>query len=409
MILAVAAAAQEVPRALFPPPQPVPEAVTPPSPATAIKVEDLTPPESTALGLADAEADLGGPLWAKGAPPDLPGLLARLPASITEPTLAGLQRSLLAAPMPTDSGADALFLLRLDRLLAMGEAATTLQLLAQVPEGTKGPELEARRLQARFAAGQVEPACAAANAPMVADAPWPEARIVCAALAGDMPSVELGLDLLDSGDAAPAPVLAGLARAAVAGGRFSLPAPVPHDPLLLPLLRSVPLDLDEAALASLSVPARRTIAENAGVAAASRAAVLMRRAGPSVRPELNGTAPADWMGAMAGVSLEKATHWLALADGLGLDVPEPVWRELARSAPPDSDPPPDLLLWRGFERARLQDQRGGMLLYTLLLLNGRPEAVAPVTLRRALDALLALGLERDARALAAGTGGALGL
>jgi hypothetical protein len=45
----------------------------------------------------------------------------------------------------------------------------------------------------------------------------------------------------------------------------------------------------------------------------------------------------------------------------------------------------------------------------LLLLAGRPEGAASVTLRRALDALLALGLERDARALAAGTGGALGL
>ena len=50
-----------------------------------------------------------------------------------------------------------------------------------------------------------------------------------------------------------------------------------------------------------------------------------------------------------------------------------------------------------------------MLLYTLLLLDGRPEAVAPVTLRRGLDSFLTLGLERDARALAAGTGGALGL
>jgi hypothetical protein len=398
-----------VPRALFPPPPSAPEVVMPPSTAAAIKVEDLTPPESTSLGLADAEAELGGPLWTKGVPPDLPELLSRLPASITEPTLAGLQRSLLAAPMPMNDGADALFLLRLDRLLAMGEGATALQLLAQVQDGTKGPELELRRLQARFAAGQVEPACAAAKAQMVADAPWPEARIVCAALAGDMASVELGLDLLDGGDADPAPVLAGLARAAVAGARFSLPAPVPDDPLLLPLMRAVPLDLDEAALASLSVPAKRAVAENVGVAAASRAAVSTRRAGPSVRPELNGTAPADWMGAAAGVPILKATSWLALADGLGLDVPEPVWREFARSAPPDSNPAPDLLLWRGFERARLRDQRGGMLLYTLLLLDGRPEGAASVTLRRALDALLALGLERDARALAAGTGGALGL
>ena len=383
--------------------------MAPARPPAAIKVEDLTPPPAAVPGLADAEAALGGPLWAKGAPAGIAGLLARLPSVIAEPTLAGLQRALLAAPMPSDAGGDDLLLLRLDRLLAMGDPATALELLAQVPDGGKGPELEVRRLQARLAAGQIEPACAAAKAQAVAAAPWPEARIVCAALARDMASVELGLDLLDSGDAAASPTLAGLARAAVAGTRFPLQGPVPDDLLLLPLLRAVPLDLDEAALASLTMPARQAVADNQGVAAASRAAAMPRRAGPSVRPELNGTAPSDWMAAMAGVPVEKVSRWLALTDGLGLEVPEAVWQRLAEAARPDDDPAPDLLLWRGFERARLQEQRGAMLLYTLLLLDGRPEAVAPVTLRRGLDSFLTLGLERDARALAAGTGGALGL
>ena len=41
--------------------------------------------------------------------------------------------------------------------------------------------------------------------------------------------------------------------------------------------------------------------------------------------------------------------------------------------------------------------------------QGRPEAAAPITLRRALDALVGLDLQPAARALAAGTGGALGL
>ena len=382
--------------------------MAPASPPAAIKVEDLTPPPEAAPGLADAEAALGGPLWAKGAPAGIAGLLARLPSVIAEPTLAGLQRALLAAPMPSDAGGDDLLLLRLDRLLAMGDAATALELLAQVPDGGKGPELEVRRLQARLAADQIEPACAAAKAQAVAAAPWPEARIVCAALARDMASVELGLDLLESGDAAT-PTLAGLARAAVAGTRFPLQGPVPDDLLLLPLLRAVPLDLDEAALASLAMPARQAVADNQGVAAATRAAAMPRRAGPSVRPELNGTAPSDWMAAMADLPAEQVSRWLALTDGLGLEVPEAVWERLAAMPRAIDDPAPDLLLWRGFEQARLQDQRGAMLLYTLLLLDGRPEAVAPVTLRRGLDALLTLGLERDARALAAGTGGALGL
>ena len=113
-----------------------------------------------------------------------------------------------------------------------------------------------RRLQARFAAGQVEPACAAAKAQAAAEAPWPEARIVCAALARDMAAVELGLDLLDERRAGPDPSLAGLARAAVAGARFALQAPVPDDPLLLPLLRARAAGSStEAALASPAVPA----------------------------------------------------------------------------------------------------------------------------------------------------------
>jgi hypothetical protein len=70
---------------------------------------------------------------------------------------------------------------------------------------------------------------------------------------------------------------------------------------------------------------------------------------------------------------------------------------------------PDLFLWRGLEQARLQGQRGAVLLHALLLLGGRPEAASPVALRRALDALVALGLDRRAAAVAAGTGGALGL
>src|SRR5262249_55504467 len=105
LLLAAPAAAQEIPRTLFPAPQPAPEVIAPTTPAAPIKVEDLTPPDASSEGLADAEAALAGPLWAKGAPPEIADLLAQLPSVIAEPTLTGLQRSLLAAPMPTDTGA----------------------------------------------------------------------------------------------------------------------------------------------------------------------------------------------------------------------------------------------------------------------------------------------------------------
>ena len=154
----------------------------------------------------------------------------------------------------------------------------------------------------------------------------------------------------------------------------------------------------------------RALAVNPVLPSAARAAASgPPRAGPSVRPELAGNVPGDWMAALATVAAPQRARWAALVDGLSLEVPAAVWAELDRTVPASTDPAPDLLLWRGFELARINEQRGGMLLFTLLLLDGRPEGAAPVTLRRGLDALVELGLTAQARYLAAGTGGAVGL
>ena len=106
----------------------------------------------------------------------------------------------------------------------------------------------------------------------------------------------------------------------------------------------------------------------------------------------------------------KRAPWLALADGLGLDVPEPVWAELAQvGAAPAPTRRPTCCCGAGSSAPGCRTSAAACCSIRLLLLDGRPEGAAPVTLRRALDALSSLGLERDARALAAGTGGALGL
>jgi hypothetical protein len=410
MLVGIPAVAAEEPRALFPnTPPPVVAPPPPPALTAPIKVESLAPPTLSALGLPAAETLLGGPLWANGSPPDLELLLRRLPAEITDPTLLALQRALLTAPGPADA-ADALLLTRVDRLLAMAEPAAAEQLLELVPDTPPSAEFTSRRLLAAFAAGQTESACADAQAQAAVASPLPQARIVCAALARDPAAVELGLDLLESRGEPADSTLAGLARAAAAGGRFALRAPVPDDPLLLPLLRAVPLDIDPGVVAGLPLPVRRALAVNPELPSAARAAASgPPRAGPSVRPELAGNAPGDWMAALATVPTPQRARWAALVDGLGLEVPAAVWAELDRTVLASTDSAPDLLLWRGFEIARINEQRGGMLLFTLLLLDGRPEGAAPVTLRRGLDALVELDLTAQARYLAAGTGGAVGL
>ena len=173
--------------------------------------------------------------------------------------------------------------------------------------------------------------------------------MVCAALARDATAVEPGLDRLEALDIAADPNLAGLARAAVAGTRYTLRPPVADDAILLPLLRSVPLDLDAAAVASLPVPARKAVADNPGLASAVRAAVVApARPGPSIRSELNGVDPADWAAAVAGVPPEQRARWAALVDGLGVAIPDTVWNEVRQTVGAEPGSPPSLFLWRGW-------------------------------------------------------------
>ncbi|MFO1075299.1 MAG: hypothetical protein U1E17_21915 [Geminicoccaceae bacterium] len=417
LLAGVSAAAQPGPQPLFPPappPQPapapsIPLAVPPPTIAPPpITLVPLPPAPEAAPGLAAAAAELRGPLWSAGAPPDLAALLARLPGEITEPSLRQLQLALLLAPGPSGPDEAALLAVRLDRLLAMAAPEAALDLLAALPPERLTPELRARQVLAGLAADRSQAACATAAAEPATAAPWPQARLVCAALAGDPRGVELGLDLLTARGQVPAPALAELAEAVAGGRRLALSTPLSDDPLLLPLLRRAELDLRPGMAAALPLPARRALLANTQVAAAVRAAAAGERPGPSARPELNGTAAADWAASFAAVPPAQQARWAALVDGQGLELPEAIWVRLAADAAAAAPAPP-LALWRGFEVARARGQRGAMLLYLLLLLDGRPEQAAPVTLRRALDALGDLDLAPAARALAAGTGGAIGL
>ena len=410
VLLTLPVAAQEAPRPLFPgaPPEqpaPAPSATPPTGP---IEVQDLAAPGAWIAGLPGAEADLGGPLWAGGTPPDLAELLGRLPTSIDEPTLVALQSALLAAPGPAEDPGFRLLEVRLGRLLAMGEAETALQVLASAPEPLP-PGLAALHLRAQLASGAVKPACEAVVGRTEESSPWPEAQLVCAALARDGTATELALDRLGALDLPADPNLPGLARASVTDGRYALRQPVRDDSVLLPLLRAVAIDVDPSVVRAQPLPARTALAANPCLASAARAAAVQPAPPPSLRIELNGTAPTDWAAAAAAVPADRRARWTALVDGLGLALPAEIWSQLARlpSVPPAEAP--DLAYWHGFEIARLDEQRGTMLVHLLLLLDGRPDAAAPVTLRRALDGLLALDLEQDARALAAGTGGALGL
>lgn len=431
-LLTTPAAAQQGPRPLFPalsPTAPAPAlpstpAVRPartrlpagptilePSPAVSpIQVESLAPPTLAALGLASAQDELGGLLWPNGAPEHLAILLDRLPVEIAEPTLRSLQRALLAAPGPGLGAPREIFFRRVERLLAMGEADAALEVLALIPDGSEGLEVEALRLRARLAADRIEEACTAADTSTATGEPWPEARLLCAALRRDVPAVALALDLFRERGQRIEPTLAGLAGAYANGDRYKLTGAMPADPLLLPLLRRAMLDVTADTVARLPPNGRRALGANPNLATAIRnAAGGPVRPGPSIRPTLAGHEPADWVADIGTVPAPQRASYFALLDGLGLEVPEPAWAELGSRLQGDAFTAPELFLWRGLERAVAAERRGEALLYTLLLLDGRPEITDPVGLRAALQVLRGVGLAGTAKALAAGTGGALGL
>jgi hypothetical protein len=339
-------------------------------------------------------------LWTGAAPAALAARIARLPAHIDNPVLHRLQRDLLLAPGPA-TGADAdVVRARVDRLLAMGEAAAAAELLATLPPLPAGEELDDLRVAALLAADQVEPGCGIVDQVTDETAPWPEARLVCAALRDDDARVELLLSLMAERGQRADPLLASLAGAVGGTERVALREPPPADPLLLPLLRRAPLQPQARAVAEASPAVRQALAQNPNVPAG----LAPPAAEPGVLPAypgLDGRAPADWQQALRAVPAPVRPRWLAALDGLGVGPVDAALAEMPATVTALQGGKVDLAAWRGLEQAMEEQARGATLLEALVLLDGRPAAAAPLALRAALAGLRLLGLDADARAVAA--------
>ena len=118
-------------------------------------------------------------------------------------------------------------------------------------------------------------------------------------------------------------------------------------------------------------------------------------------PGLDGRAPSDWQQALRAVPAPMRPRWLAALDGLGAGPVDAALAEMPAAATTLQGGKVDLVAWRGLEQAMAEQARGATLLELLILLEGRPAAAAPLALRAALAGLRSLGLDADARAVAA--------
>lgn len=97
----------------------------------------------------------------------------------------------------------------------------------------------------------------------------------------------------------------------------------------------------------------------------------------------------------------RANLLYALMEALGNTVPTPAWDSLLDGPLHDTAPSAAPMLAKVLEQAAAEARLGEVVLLTLLVLGPEgPGAASPATLARAVRALRAVGLERDARALA---------
>ena len=92
-----------------------------------------------------------------------------------------------------------------------------------------------------------------------------------------------------------------------------------------------------------------------------------------------------------------------LFDALGHDIPDAFWPEIMGSGETVTGPmaTPSLPVWRGLLKAEAEGNRGGVALHALAALSAaNPGELAPQVVTSIVHALTAVGLEREARAIA---------
>jgi hypothetical protein len=202
---------------------------TPPAqaaPAEAVSSETAKPGEASvapvssgqlpaididSLGmLSENNGGFGVNLWAETRRDIVEALLPRLPAAQTAPSLQSLQRRLLLTIAHPPQGANAsqnpgksLMALRVERLLAMGDAAHAQELVRAVPQRAVDPAMAETRATALLLTDDVAAACQEARQ-RLAGAPgvfWDKLAVFCDLAARDAAKAQLGAAMVrDQGD-----------------------------------------------------------------------------------------------------------------------------------------------------------------------------------------------------------------
>lgn len=188
---------------------PVPRTNTPPTEKRrefrsggGLTIDDLPAPKADSLGvLVEGKGGLGRAMW-RGTPRDLvTRLLPELPARPRSRVMRQLQRRLLLSVATVPPGlavGEGLLVLRLDRLLAMGDIAGAQALFHVVASRRKAASLTASEIELAWLTNDTRRACIAVNQRVREreDDALLKALIFCQSLAGEHDKAALSLSLL---------------------------------------------------------------------------------------------------------------------------------------------------------------------------------------------------------------------
>ena len=174
----------------------------PPVPEAAVDTVVLTPPDPDSVGLiGEAEGGFAVSMWRGSRRALLESLLPRLPARLASPIARGLAVRLLTtraiAPAGSSDGRG-LLALRVERLVALGEAALAGRLAALAPAAAADEALAKTAAEASFLEDDYAGACQRIErgARGFEDDYWQRARAFCLLLSGDRDRAEILVDVL---------------------------------------------------------------------------------------------------------------------------------------------------------------------------------------------------------------------
>jgi hypothetical protein len=229
--------------------------------------------------------------------------------------------------------------------------------------------------------------------------------------------------LPERGTAERGQVLDALWRAAQGDERFLIAelfgAPFAELPVERGRLRLAPSAARALLVAERPIPAARWYSLVSGEAAVDQQArddlvsltplfALAGFGGSVAVPDFDSEAMDAWLAATPDAQA-KAGHLLALLEGIGVPVPETAWQRLIAGPGQGPVPAPPAPLWRTLDHAAAERRLGETVLLALHMFGGEPQAAHPEAVAAGLQALRAVGLNQEARAIAMATALQMGL